>query len=53
MRSLETQVFRDRLRSNPTLVEEYNQIKYDILKRVVSGNRKEYVEMNENVIMDS
>ena len=39
--------FRDRLRSNQELVDEYNKIKEEILSKVGKDNRAGYVEMKE------
>ncbi len=41
-------LFRDRLRSNVRLREEYKAIKHEILKKVGDENRQEYVEEKEN-----
>ena len=40
--------FRDRLRSNPKLVDEYNKIKEEILAKVGTDNRAGYVQMKED-----
>ena len=40
--------FRDRLRSNPELVDEYNKIKEEILAKVGTDNRAGYVQMKED-----
>ncbi len=45
-------LFRDRLRSNRLLMEEYKAIKYEILEKVGSTNRQGYVEMKENDYKD-
>ena len=39
--------FRDRLRSSPELVNEYNKIKEEILAKVGADNRAGYVQMKE------
>jgi len=39
--------FRDTLRAEPLLREEYESIKYEILQRVGRNNRQGYVEMKE------
>ncbi len=39
--------FRNRLRAEPELVEEYNKIKEEILSKVGENNRSAYVEMKE------
>ena len=39
--------FRDRLRSSPELVNEYNKIKEEILAKVGVDNRAGYVQMKE------
>ena len=39
--------FRDVLRSNPELVNEYNKIKEEILAKVGADNRAGYVQMKE------
>ena len=39
--------FRNRLRAEPELVEEYNKIKEEILLKVGENNRSAYVEMKE------
>lgn len=39
--------FRDKLRANPELVNEYNKIKEEILARVGNDNRAGYVQMKE------
>ena len=40
--------FRDKLRSTPELVAEYNKIKEEILAKVGVDNRAGYVQMKEN-----
>ena len=40
--------FRDILRSNPKLVDEYNKIKEEILAKVGTDNRAGYVQMKED-----
>ncbi len=45
-------LFRDRLRTHRLLREEYMTIKYEILEKVGSTNRKGYVEMKENNYRD-
>jgi GrpB-like predicted nucleotidyltransferase (UPF0157 family) len=40
--------FRDKLRANPELVKEYNEIKQEILSKVGEDNRAGYVQMKEN-----
>jgi len=44
--------FRDRLRSDKFLREEYKAIKYEILEKVGPENRAGYVEMKENDYRD-
>ena len=39
--------FRDKLRSSPELVNEYNKIKEEILAKVGADNRSGYVQMKE------
>lgn len=39
--------FRDKLRSSPELVNEYNKIKEEILAKVGADNRAGYVQMKE------
>ena len=39
--------FRDKLRANPELVDEYNKIKEEILSKVGTDNRAGYVQMKE------
>ncbi|MBO4705398.1 MAG: GrpB family protein [Spirochaetaceae bacterium] len=39
--------FRDKLRSSPELVNEYNKIKEEILVKVGADNRAGYVQMKE------
>ena len=39
--------FRDKLRSSPELVNEYNRIKEEILAKVGNDNRSGYVQMKE------
>lgn len=39
--------FRDKLRANPELVNEYNKIKEEILAKVGNDNRAGYVQMKE------
>ena len=39
--------FRDKLRSSPELVNEYNKIKEEILSKVGTDNRAGYVQMKE------
>ena len=39
--------FREKLRANPELVDEYNKIKEEILSKVGTDNRAGYVQMKE------
>ena len=39
--------FRDKLRSSPELINEYNKIKEEILAKVGADNRAGYVQMKE------
>ena len=39
--------FREKLRANPELVDEYNKIKEEILAKVGNDNRSGYVQMKE------
>ncbi len=39
--------FREKLRANPELVDEYNKIKEEILAKVGNDNRAGYVQMKE------
>lgn len=41
-------LFRDKLRANKSLMEEYKAIKYEILEQVGSTNRQGYVETKQN-----
>jgi len=41
-------LFREKLKSNKKLREEYKAIKYEILEKVGSNNRQGYVKMKEN-----